>query len=183
MNTPSFRKHCTERQWKSGHQKPSSRRTNIGKCGDAAESTVHAEKNDTHVGQHAANDDKIVEMRTRHFNVSLIPEFYVHNEETDSEYNSQHRTTRQNDIDCNIDLCMFNDSQRTVFRWFTSQLVRWNYASVIYSTIERREKQTHFNGSPRSKSRWEFNELYSPILTSFPFWNWFSKKLAFLSLS
>lgn len=46
---------------------------------NTAQTAVHSEENDRHVSQHAADDDKIVEMWTRHFDVSLIAELDVHN--------------------------------------------------------------------------------------------------------
>lgn len=98
MHTPCFREHCAEGKTESGHQQPSTRGTDVGEGGDAAESTVHSEEYNAQIRQHAADDNQIIQVWTRHFDVPLISELDVDDEEADGENDSEHRATGKNHV-------------------------------------------------------------------------------------
>jgi hypothetical protein len=52
----------------------------------------------------------------------LVSELDVDDEKADSKHYAQHGTTGEDDVDCQVDLRVFDDSQRAIFRWRTTGL-------------------------------------------------------------
>lgn len=69
---PRFREHGAEGQRETGHQQPRSGRANIRERRHARQLRIQSEKDNAAVGQHAADDNEVVQMRRRHFDVSAI---------------------------------------------------------------------------------------------------------------
>lgn len=122
MNAPGFREHCTKRKRKASHQQPSTRCADVRECCHTAESAIHSEKDNAQVGQHASDDNQIIQMRTRHFDVALVSELDVDDEKTDGKHDSQYGTAGKNDVDCQVDLRVLYNSQCTIFWWRTTDL-------------------------------------------------------------
>lgn len=99
VNSPRLREHRAESETEPSHQQPSTRGADVGEGGDAAEAAVHSQENYAQVRQHAADDDQIIQVRTRHFDVPLISELDVDDEEADGENNSEHGAAGENHVD------------------------------------------------------------------------------------
>jgi hypothetical protein len=89
VNSPRFREHCTEGESESSHQEPSTSGADVRKGSNATQAAVKTQENDTQVSQNATDDDEVVQVGTRHFNVTLITELDVDNQETDGKNNAE----------------------------------------------------------------------------------------------
>ena len=70
VNAPRFGKHGSKGERESGHQRPNTCRADVRKRRFAGQTRVQAQQNDARVRQQASDDDHIVQVRTRHFDVS-----------------------------------------------------------------------------------------------------------------
>ena len=69
VDAPRFGEHGAEGEREARHEKPRSPCANVGEEGDRGQLTVQPQENDTHVGEHAAHDDQVVQVRTGHFDI------------------------------------------------------------------------------------------------------------------
>ena len=69
MNSPRFREHGAEGQCETGHQSPNSGRTDDRQRRLACQVRVQSQQDDARISQQTANDDHVVQVGTRHFDV------------------------------------------------------------------------------------------------------------------
>ena len=72
VDTPGFAKHRPEAEGETRHQNPGTRRANIGKRLGARQVRVEAQNDDGSISEDAANDDQIIHVRRRHFDVPEV---------------------------------------------------------------------------------------------------------------
>ena len=72
VDPPRFAEHRTKTKGESWHQDPSTRRANVWKRVCRRHVGVEAEHDDGGVGEDAANDDQIIHVGRRHFDVSEV---------------------------------------------------------------------------------------------------------------
>lgn len=62
MHPPCLAEHGTEGQREPGHQQPRASRADVGETLDRGQSRVEAKEDDAAVRQHAADDDRVVQV-------------------------------------------------------------------------------------------------------------------------
>jgi hypothetical protein len=90
MYTIGLAEHGSECERESDSEQPNSHDTNMLKERLGYEALVLAQEINARIGQHAANNDQVVQVRTGHLDESMLPEANVEEEkqQTDTDTNS-----------------------------------------------------------------------------------------------
>lgn len=114
MDSPRLAEHGAEGQREAGHQGPGPGRADVREGVDAGQAGVEAEEDDAGVGQHAADDDQVVELRTRHLDVALIAVLDVEGQEDRRHYDAADGQRGQRCVHRLVHSGVLDDQQRSV---------------------------------------------------------------------